>query len=54
MVNYDGTITLVDFDRAVRVDGECRHCPGVEMMDALQECMRPKCMRDGYDASAYM
>ncbi|KAJ7881836.1 hypothetical protein B0H13DRAFT_1891159 [Mycena leptocephala] len=56
MVNYDGAITLVDFDRAVKVDGdECRHCPDVELMGALQECMRaPGCLGDGYGTSGYM
>ncbi|KAJ7696110.1 kinase-like domain-containing protein [Mycena olivaceomarginata] len=48
MVNHDGAITLVDFDRAVKVDGECRHCPDVEMVEALQERMvAPECMSAG-------
>ncbi|KAJ7843538.1 hypothetical protein B0H14DRAFT_2585677 [Mycena olivaceomarginata] len=48
MVNSAGVITLVDFDRAVKVDGDCRYCPDVEMMDVLQECTGTrKCMGDG-------
>ncbi|KAJ7788349.1 kinase-like domain-containing protein [Mycena olivaceomarginata] len=54
MVNSAGVITLVDFDRAVKVDGDCRHCPDAEIMEALQECMRAPEYMDGYDASAYM
>jgi hypothetical protein len=54
MVNSAGAITPVDFDRAVKVDGDCRHCPDAEMMDALQECMCAPEYMDGYDASPYI
>ncbi|KAJ7125890.1 hypothetical protein C8R44DRAFT_117716 [Mycena epipterygia] len=49
MVGYDGVVTLVDFDRAVNVQGDCPHCPDVEMINALQKCMGDV----GYVANGY-
>jgi tRNA A-37 threonylcarbamoyl transferase component Bud32 len=54
MVNSAGVITLINFDRAVKVDRDCCHCLDAEIMEVLQECMHAPEYMNGYDASAYM
>ncbi|KAJ7440493.1 hypothetical protein B0H11DRAFT_2099297 [Mycena galericulata] len=39
MVNHRGVVTLVDFDRAVIVDGRCSYCPDLEMIAVLERSM---------------
>jgi hypothetical protein len=36
MVDNSGVVTLIDFDRARRVHGECKNCPDLEVISSLE------------------
>ncbi|KAJ7089613.1 hypothetical protein C8R44DRAFT_892302 [Mycena epipterygia] len=39
LVDHRGVVTLVDYDKAVTVDGKCSYCSDIEVIDVLRDSM---------------
>ncbi|KAF7328434.1 Kinase-like protein [Mycena sanguinolenta] len=39
LVDHRGVVTLVDYDKAVTVNGKCSYCSDIEVIDALRDSM---------------